>query len=756
MSFKKYNITIPDGDFDDLQIELAMILDWEEVKKKSGTTLSFHYEQARRIIWPELDSHRWHDLCRDEIVNSKICCLVGPGSSGKTHEAAWISLIDYWAHPHDTCILVSSTDIRGLKKRVWGEIIMLWERGVERFDYLAGNLLDSAIAITTDSIEDVELSQRRTRDMRKGIFGVPCWPTGTYVDTPNGKRRIEDLKVGDCVVNAYGIGLVKETMSRIADRLVRVRLNDGRSLDCTENHPFLTNRGWVPAIALETCDLVYSADEAVRVLRPSSRSRLSKSRTGFNQDCRAEKAWVESVEILKQDGDSRYSACAGGYRVHNLEISGHPSYSVNGVIVHNCVQGGQFVGLQKYQGIKQKRMRLVADEASAMGESFLSAFANLNNNEDFKAIILGNPQDPFDPLGRAAEPKEGWIDKYLEPGKTMTWDTRFMNGRCVNLIGTDSPNFDDPTKTRFKYLISKEKIEETLSFFAKDSPEYYSQCVGSMKIGTMARRVLDRATCEKYHAFDAVLWKGTQRTRIAALDASYGGDRCVLGWIEFGEDSTGHQVLLFHTPENVPIKVTSDLLPEAQIARFVRIYCHDLGIPPENFFHDSTGRGTLGTELAREWSAACNPVEFGGKPTKRPVSLDLYINDEKTKERRLKMCDEHYIKFVTELWFAVRYSVLSDQVRGIPPSVVEEFSQRKWDRTKDQKIELEKKEDMKERVGRSPDLADWAAIAVEGARQRGFQIQKLGKSVSVVNDSDWNEEPTVFEKVISNHMLVHA
>ena len=62
-----------------------------------------------------------------------------------------------------------------------------------------------------------------------------------------------------------------------------------------------------------------------------------------------------------------------------------------------------------------------------------------------------------------------------------------MSGRCVNLIGTDSPNFDFPAHqpARYKYLISREKIADTLSFFPKESIDYYSQCIGSMKIGTM-------------------------------------------------------------------------------------------------------------------------------------------------------------------------------------------------------------------------------------------------------------------------------
>lgn len=565
----RYKVEFSDS-YDDLKIEMYMARkggSWIVEGQTFGNGLSFHYEQCRKLIWPKLDSHRWHNICRDEICQNKVTVLMGCGSSGKTHEAGWTYLLDYWLHPAETCVLVSSTDIRGLRKRVWGEITMLWEQGVERFPYLSGHLLDAAMAITTDDIEDCEPGERKARDMRVGIFAVPC------------------------------------------------------------------------------------------------------------------------------------------------------------------VQGGKFVGLSKFIGIKQKRMRLIADEAAMMGESFLSAFANLNKNEDFRAIIIGNPNDPLDPLGRAAEPKEGWTDDYMEPTKTAVWDTRFMGGRCVNLIGTDSPNLDFPADkpTRYKYLISKEKIQETLSFFQKDSIEYYSQCVGSMKIGTMARRVISRNICRQFNAFDEVTWKGERLTKICGLDAAYGGDRCVCGFIEFGPDVTGKITLRFMPPVIVPIKPSANVIPEDQIAAFVREYCMENGIPPENFFHDSTGRGTLGTAIARLWSDRCNPIEFGGSASDRPVSKDLYIYDEKINSRRLKLCSEHYSNRVAELWYSVRYAIESDSVRNFPQDVMEEMSMREWDWIKgEKKIALETKVDMKLRVGRSPDLGDWASICVEGARQRGFQIPKLG------------------------------
>ena len=517
-------------------------------------------------------------------------------NSGKTHEAAWIYLCEYFCFPQETAVLVSSTDMRGLRLRVWGEITDLWQQARDRFDYLPGNLIDSRVAITTDRLDDKEVSEeRRVRDMRKGIVGIPT------------------------------------------------------------------------------------------------------------------------------------------------------------------VQGSKNVGLQKWQGIKQKRVRLIADEAALMNASFLSAFSNLNKNEDFRAVVIGNPSDTTDPLGMAAEPIDGWGTQ-METAKTTVWQTRFMGGVCVNLIGTDSPNFDPQTRNKFKYLINEQKIKETLSFFPKESPEYYSQCVGSMKISIMARRVITRQMCRQFGALGMPLWMGTERTKIAGLDAAYGGDRCVFGIAEFGLDNDGKQVLCIHPQEIVPVIVGKEE-PEDQISRWVKHKCEDNNILPENFFHDSTGRGSLGTALARHWSAACNPVEFGGKPTTRPVSLDFFIYDEEDQQRRLKLSCEHHYNFITELWFAIRYTIESGQMRSLPEDIMDECCKRQWDwvaRGGSKVIQVEPKEDMKLRTRQSPDQADCLAICVEGARRRGFQITKMAKETDSSDLDNWLAEMSEEQDtILQSHMLVH-
>jgi hypothetical protein len=72
-----------------------------------------------------------------------------------------------------------------------------------------------------------------------------------------------------------------------------------------------------------------------------------------------------------------------------------------------------------------------------------------------------------------------------------------------------------------------------------------------------------------------------------------------------------------------------------------------------------------------------------------------------------------------------RLAVLAKQIRELPKSVVEEFSQREWTKERGDRYEIETKDETKKRTGISPDLADWAVIIVEGARRLGFMIENL-------------------------------
>ena len=222
------------------------------------------------------------------------------------------------------------------------------------------------------------------------------------------------------------------------------------------------------------------------------------------------------------------------------------------------------------------------------------------------------------------------------------------------------------------------------------------------------------------------------------MDAAYGsigGDLCVGGSAEFGTEVSGKKVFKLGQQKMCPVSALSAVPPDDQIAMWVMDECETEGIPPENVFFD--GRTMLMSAFARLWSDKVNPIDFGAMPTSRPVSLDMRILDDNTGITRLKRCDEHYSKFVTELWFSIRYTLESGQFCGMTEEILSDALPREWITVRGNRVEVESKKLMKKRTGKSPDRTDQVATALEGARRKGFQIAKLGIMNPSKSTSDW-------------------
>lgn len=831
-----------------------------------------------------------------------------------SHASEWV-LLDYWCFPNNTLALVTTTNTDKLETNVFGEIKALWGYGKSRFPWLAGHVVDHKHSIFTDDIDSLVV-----RDRRRGIIGKACFCDGTMVDTPSGPVAIETVQVGDEVVNAAGVGRVLAHSVTRVRKLVRIYLENGKRIDCTPDHPFLTQRGWVKAVDVGRSHKLISSRETLRILqeadaqrarqqkillscmsgvesaetvqamrrwvlseevsrrqdtflfhvlfsemehgstsecgqdarepeyladgqsaesfdsRESKRAQAKSSHDAYHQrdsgprrenqrggatvqdvprgetqlpsweasraqgegrennssdqpyiprpglaqratgrgirwalpstfqgaiegpDSRAQidRQRVVRVEILESSGDSRYSEREGGYRVHNFTVSGHPSYSVNGAIVHNCYEGKQWVGDAVFVGIKQDRVRFIGDELQWMAGTFLRSWNPLFSNPDLKVIGSGNPNhNPDDPLGIAAEPKEGWAS-LKEPDKTEVWDTKYLEGRCVNLVGTDSPNFDVPDgqPEPFPRLIGRKFMRRIVHDSGPDSPDFYRLVKGVMKFSLAHTRVINRQLCRDHHAHDKALWGDVKRTKIYAIDPAYGGgDRCVAGYAEFGKDLDGKQILCVRPPWVVQINLKLAESPEDQIASAAYNDMAKYSIPNGNAFYGAFGKGTIGFAFARKFGADSPvPIEEGGRPSKRPVRQDLRLWDEVKRELRHKRCDEHYSKKITELWFSTRYAIEAEQIRELPENVMEEGCAREYSTVAGNLIEVESKEDMKERLSRSPDLYDWFSFIIEGARQRGFLIAELGPA----DEEDGGGEDWLGDKVQKHLALVRS
>lgn len=570
----KWNATVQP-----IAIEMYMIQHGGRWRKKNGEWagegLFHHFKQLQTLLWPTEKWHPWRELLLKSYCENGIIGVMAPAATGKTYSAALFALSMYYCFSSSITILVSSTELKMLRLRVWGEIIRHHKLAKQRFDWLPGQVSESAMMIVTDK----RFESEDGRDFRNGIVGIPC------------KR------------------------------------------------------------------------------------------------------------------------------------------------------GGTYVGLGSYIGIHNKIVMLIGDECQLMPAVYVDAISNLSKCPKFICIAMGNPIGIDNGLGKVCEPSSivgGWDGGIDQTGGTKTWPTRFKDGICVQLVGTDSPNFSVPRGTPYPFptLLKPEDIEKDVAFYGTDSWNYLAMDEGRMPRGIGVRRVITRQLCLKNGAMEEPLWRTEERTRIGALDAAYsatGGDRSVFVEVDFGAgfDLDGKDVQLIFIRDIVVVPVTNDEdeTPEDQIANRVMEECIQRGITPENFFFDSTGKGTLMASFARLWSNMVNPVEFGGKASERQVSNEIN-----------QISREYYFNFVSELWYSMRYVIEAKQLRGMTEEALSEFIGREWG-YQNRRIQVEPKEKMKLKLGRSPDIADSIVTALEGARRRGFVISKLSKQrVYNADDGQWKRD----------------
>jgi hypothetical protein len=597
MPIKKYDLVWKDG-ADAAQIEREMIKNggrWESDGKTYGNGLLFHFREYWKLLWPQDDQTWWTDLIIQTVLDNQFTSVVGGASAWKSGTIGRLALMDWSCYPDCTTIIISSTNMEGLKARIFAEITMLHKIASEKYEWFPGHPVDYKCAIFADDVDEVD-----SRDARNSIIGVPC--------------------------------------------------------------------------------------------KTSS---------------------------------------------------------------------GKFVGMGSYAGRKNRRVWCIGDEFQFMELSILDGQRNLVSNgsnlvpgiirdkthkefkmprRGYKAVFISNPNPSRagNPTDIISEPENGWAS-IPEDGKTKVWKCKQMPDHpvkcvCVCLDSMDSPNNEYPIDApRWDNLAGKHKLR----VYAEGSESYWSQGRGVFKFGLTQFKIITQEICNQFKAFEKTFWRGAvPNIKIGMMDSAYGaGDRCALGWLEFGECHDGKIRIQIGEMWIVPVIIRADMTPEKQIAIYAKEKMISNGVPPENFFFD--GRGSMAMALAAEWSSAVNALEFGGTPGERPAGPDIYVIDsDKGGLRRLKTEREHYSKKVSALWWAWRYVIESDQMRGLTQDIVSDAAPREWSKVKGDKIEIETKEKMKKRTGVSPDLADMMVTGIEGARQRGFTISRLAGESKEKEDTE--------------------
>jgi hypothetical protein len=369
------------------------------------------------------------------------------------------------------------------------------------------------------------------------------------------------------------------------------------------------------------------------------------------------------------------------------------------------------------QGQHAPRILIAIDEATQCPEAIFACVPNLRKAcQDLTVLVIGNPETHLDPHGRVCEPRSGWSsiskDSAMWPTKGVP-EWQIEPGVCLHFAGALSPNVLQG-KTTIPFIYTLEDHQAALNARGEQSLAYWKYDAGFWAPEGVCNTVLSEPMLENHGAMVERFVFRQAATVIAALDPAFGGDKCILRFGLLGDLDSGKMGLSLSERIEISINPEDKQEAEYQIARQVKAHCEARGVKPEHFGMDATGTGRgVFAVLHAQWSNRILRVEFGGSPSDEPVS-----------DSDLRPASQAYDRRVTELWFGVRELVLADQLAGVDRDLAIEFCTRQFV-MKGPKYAIETKDQVKPRLGHSPDDADCVAVMVELARSLGVRPKGL-------------------------------
>lgn len=354
------------------------------------------------------------------------------------------------------------------------------------------------------------------------------------------------------------------------------------------------------------------------------------------------------------------------------------------------------------------KLIVILDECAELSWSIVNTFEeNITQNPNVQLIALANANSPFDTFGRLCEPLDGW-DRY-DPSWDE-WDGKGAHVRRINI--ETSPNITEG-KVIYPFLMTQEMLAEKREKLGPNTRSYWRGVLGSFMLDADDETIYSPG--ELLRIPNDCVWQGIP-SKGAGFDISHtaGGDKSVLTVGSIGVCTDGKKRLKFekHYELNEDMG-RKDVDRTTQIIEKLREICTKEGIAIENLAIDASAGGgkTFADAIWSKWSNRFLRVDFGGKASDRPVSS---ADREKSSVR--------FGNRVSELWACGKELIRCDQLRNITKEMADDMTSRRYKENKAQdggsRIKVESKVEMKQRIGRSPDHFDSAAVLIELCRER--------------------------------------
>jgi hypothetical protein len=220
-----------------------------------------------------------------------------------------------------------------------------------------------------------------------------CFAAGTLVNTPNGFVPIESLHTGDYILNEMGRCIINRCTSRPPrGGLVEVKFSGlAKTIRCTEDHPFFTELGWLPAKCLAGRRTLCL--DTLRNLRQEDKTINQVVGQGWRKDLlavlRAEMGAYKESKFER--ANEQKSACASE---ETMEDQGSKCARTSGKTTHDCSEGAL---------------------ATCYGK-MCSLWWQVRST--YKSIVNGSFTHLF---------KDLWFDACLADGRRYTQSARFCN-----------------------------------------------------------------------------------------------------------------------------------------------------------------------------------------------------------------------------------------------------------------------------------------------------------------------------------------
>jgi hypothetical protein len=317
-----------------------------------------------------------------------------------------------------------------------------------------------------------------------------------------------------------------------------------------------------------------------------------------------------------------------------------------------------------FQGIHARRVLVIIDEACGIPEGLWIAADALTTNDGCRILAIGNPDNPASHFKTVCQPGSGW--------------------HTIRISAFDSPNLTDehvPDELR-ELLISRSWVEEKAAEWGTDNPIYISKILGDFpdQAPNAVVRTADVARCR------------------LNLEIPYAPDQLLP--IELGVDVGGGGDLTVIRERRGIVAgrewVSNSDRPE-QLAPLVIRAIRETGATAVKVDSIGIGWGLCGELRNRRTEHGANVI-----------AVNVAEASSKPKE---------YKNLRAQIWWEIGRQLSADRAWDLAgmdngDTTVAELLEPRWELDLSGRIQIESKDDIRERTGgRSPDHADALLLA---------------------------------------------